>query len=134
MLYTREILKMAKVIVELDTEEGMLSVKINGKPVSDVESVMVGCYHDTIKDENEVMCDICTKRVDAGGVRTYTRICAEQSKDGANALALGTVRSEYDGFLINPVSKASKDTGEYVEARKSVEKAFFNIFGNRRDK
>lgn len=132
MLYIRETSTMAKVMIEVDTEEGTVTAMINGKAVKDVQSISV--YVDNYNNKTEVGCNIGTKTTDDSGVRTYTSICAEHSKDGIVALSLGTMRSEYDDFLINPVVKASQDDGEYAKGRESVKKAFSNIFGNRRDK
>ncbi len=132
MLYIRETSTMAKVMIEIDTDEGSLAVRVNGKTVDNVQSVMV--TSDSYNNTTEVGCSISTKSVDENGVRTYTNICAEHSKAGIAALALGTMRSEYDGFLVNPAAKASLDDGEYALARESVKKSFSNIFGNRRDK
>lgn len=124
---------MAKVKIELDTEDGSLNVSINGKAVENVECVSVHRYTDSYRNKPEVGCSISTKTVDDGGVRTYTNICAEQSVEGRTALRLGTTRSDFDDFLVNPVVKPDTDGAVYSEATANVKKVFSQIFGSRRE-
>jgi hypothetical protein len=121
---------MAKVIIELDTEDGSLTATINGKAVNDVESIMISRYNDDYKNKPEIGCSISTKTINDDGVRTYTNICAEHSKSGRTALALGTLKTEFDDFVVNPVPAENKDN-PYVDAKQTVAKQFSKIFGKK---
>lgn len=133
MPYTREILKMAKVMIEVDTEEGTVSATVNGKAVDDVTSIsvykMIDPYSKKQEPEIEVYINSATK--DEAGVKTYKSICAEKSVGGRTAITIGTIKSNFDDFVVNPVVREPQD-GEYVEAKESVKKAFSGIFGSRR--
>lgn len=127
---------MAKIVIEVDTDEATIAVKVNGKSVDNVDYVSASNYLDTYSrnPKPEVSCNISTKVVSSDGVKTYTNICAEKSPEGRTAMQLGTTRAAHDGFLINPVVKEVADANQYSEATAAVKKAFSGILGNRREK
>lgn len=133
MPYIREIFKMAKVMITVDTDEGTVSATVNGKSVEDITSVSIYRMMDPYskKQEPEVEVFINTSVKDEAGVKTYKSICAERSVGGRTAITLGTMKSEFDDFVMNPVISNLHPDGEYGEARASVKKAFSEIFNQR---
>lgn len=125
---------MSKVMIEVDTDEGTVSATINGKKVDDVSSISIYKIVDPYskKQEPEIECYINSHSKDSDGVKTYKSICAERSEAGRTAMAIGTMKSDYDDFLINPVVREKND-GDYSEAAASVKRAFSSIFGARRN-
>ncbi len=128
---------MAKVNIVIDTDEATISATVNGKKVDNIMSINVYKSTDMYsKNQDSVVeVNINSMTKDENGVKTYTGICAEKSVAGRTALVTGTVKSEFDDFLINPVINVPHwAVSEYAEATNSVKRAFSNIFGSRREK
>lgn len=123
---------MAKVTINIDTAEGTLSASINGKAVENIEQVMAYVYKDgySSKSKEMVGVNISTKTEDAEGVRTYTSICAKNSKEGIEAMKQGTTASKYDDFLVNPVPPKIDIPSEHTEVKEKIKSAFAGFFGN----
>jgi hypothetical protein len=98
---------MAKVNISVDTDNGQLSVELNGKKLSDVAGVSIyewcGC-----EDEKTYSIRLSTATKDDSGVNTYTEHvmeCCVDEKERTEAY----IKSEIDGFLRKPeLTKAQK--------------------------
>lgn len=118
-----EILKMAKVVIEVDTETNKFSVKINDKAVKDAESASVYCCkhsNEEGKEEKKVYVSVNSYHEDESKVKTYTNISAAKSKEDASALP-----SEFEGFVYNPL--LAKKYEEKVSTEKA-KKDILNFF------
>jgi hypothetical protein len=120
---------MAKILVEIDTEEATLRASVNGKEVSNVDGISVyKCKDMDEKDEYEVRVSISTFVEDEAGVKTITHICASDS-NGKALLKEGALASKYEGFLIKPsVVNQKEEVRDYSEASKSVAESYKEFF------
>lgn len=124
---------MSKVMIEVDTEEGTITASVNGKKVDNVGSVSIYKMTDHYSKNQKTEVDVCINSFtkDEAGVKTITSICAEKSETGRAAIVCGTVKAEYEDFVVNPFARENP-TDEYSEAKASVKKVFSNIFGAHR--
>jgi hypothetical protein len=125
---------MAKVIIEVDTDEATLNVTVNGEAVDNVSSASAYLYKDMYGGKNgpqpEVNVHISTETKDDSGVTIMTHICAEDASDGRTAKALGAPLSAIAGFVINPVAKEQEE--KYAEGVQGVRKHFEALFVKKR--
>lgn len=87
---------MAKVTIEIDTNEKAVAVQVDGKAVENIHEIYVsgGDYF------SMSLCQV----EDAGDLRKVTRLYATSSKDGQKHLqdATGTVSTVHPGFVEVP--------------------------------
>ena len=98
---------MAKVTIEFDTVDKSMAIAIDGKAVDNVQYVSLSTY-----DGDEFGCSIETvAKDDEHDMRTYTRLCASESKDGKE-LRDSIVSDTFPGFVkaeIPVMTKAQTD-------------------------
>jgi hypothetical protein len=95
---------MAKISVEIDTNDKSMVVKINGSVVENVTDVRA--YQD--HDYDYFGCDVCTMVTSKDdGLRTYTRYCSAESKDGEHAKKNGQPVAAFSHEFIKASEKSS---------------------------
>lgn len=93
---------MAKISVEFDTTEKTLSCSIDGQAVADVMECSFGRY----MDEDDFRCSITTRAEDeANDMRTYTHMCASQSRAAKESDPSLVIPSTHPDFVFLALSK-----------------------------
>lgn len=70
---------MAKINIEIDTEEATVMASIDGQQIENVSSIYVYKYHDSYEDEDEVSVRVSTMTKNEGSdvVKTEDYMCCD---------------------------------------------------------
>jgi hypothetical protein len=105
---------MAKISAEFDTVAKTLEVKLDGKPVSNVNEVRLSKSY---MEEGEFCASIVTMTEDEEhDTRMYTQLMARESIEGKDAFqkSLATESKDFPDFLVaSPLTKAQEDIASF---------------------
>ena len=105
---------MAKLNLEMDTQEGLMSVSVNGKTVENVRSIEISHFPESQFGDAESHFVITTIEVDRDSdLSQITRIMAEDSVLGKEAVAKGAVADKSGLVKVPGETKVSQDIHKF---------------------